>query len=289
MIPKHAYCIIAHEDKYILQTLISCIDDQRNDIFLLVDSKSPYELTQNLTCNNKLIIIPPNKRININWGGGSQIKAEILLFKEVINTGENYSFIHLISGSDLPIKNQDVIHKIFADVPIGTNFISFSSGINNINDLKFKTNYYHFFIEKYKCKNSIVRNVCKLFRSTAILFQKTIKFKRKNPPLHKGTNWVSISLNFCKYIVSRESEILKKYRYTPCADEIYKQTLIMQSEFKNTIVNDSLRLIDWTRGNPYIWRMSDFDTLNNSTKLFARKFSSRIDQDIINAIRIQIK
>ena len=39
-----------------------------------------------------------------------------------------------------------------------------------------------------------------------------------------------------------------------------------------------MRAIDWTRGSPYEWKVSDFDELINSNKLFARKFTdSNID------------
>lgn len=37
---KLAYLIIAHNEPLILKTLISLIDDVRNDIFILIDKKS---------------------------------------------------------------------------------------------------------------------------------------------------------------------------------------------------------------------------------------------------------
>ena len=40
MIDKHAYCILAHNNFHQLQTLINCIDDERNDIYLHIDKKA---------------------------------------------------------------------------------------------------------------------------------------------------------------------------------------------------------------------------------------------------------
>lgn len=37
---KHAFCIMTHGKWGQLQTLISCIDDERNDIYLHIDAKS---------------------------------------------------------------------------------------------------------------------------------------------------------------------------------------------------------------------------------------------------------
>lgn len=38
--PKHAYLILAHNDVPLLQTLVRCLDDSRNDIFIHWDAKS---------------------------------------------------------------------------------------------------------------------------------------------------------------------------------------------------------------------------------------------------------
>ena len=39
-------------------------------------------------------------------------------------------------------------------------------------------------------------------------------------------------------------------------------------------------IIDWTKGNPYIFRSADFEQLMSSDRMFARKFDEGIDFDI---------
>lgn len=34
---KHAYLIIAHNEPKVLETLLNCIDDRRNDVYLHID------------------------------------------------------------------------------------------------------------------------------------------------------------------------------------------------------------------------------------------------------------
>ena len=46
-----------------------------------------------------------------------------------------------------------------------------------------------------------------------------------------------------------------------------------------------MRKIDWIRGKPYIWRISDLDYLKSSSMLFARKFDYNIDKEIIFKIK----
>lgn len=45
-----------------------------------------------------------------------------------------------------------------------------------------------------------------------------------------------------------------------------------------------LRYIDWTRGNPYVWKIEDYNRLINSDYLFARKFDEKISKNIIDKI-----
>ena len=74
---------------------------------------------------------------------------------------------------------------------------------------------------------------------------------------------------------------MKRMKYTLCPDEIFVQTVAWNSPFKNHLFNlndenmGNMRLIDWKRGNPYVWDQDDLTELERSEKLFARKFSSR--------------
>ncbi len=46
-----------------------------------------------------------------------------------------------------------------------------------------------------------------------------------------------------------------------------------------------MRLIDWIRGAPYTFRMSDFDEIKKSDMLFCRKFDANVDDTIIHQIQ----
>lgn len=223
--------------------------------------------------------------IDIQWGNLSQVKAELLSFKTAIKNGE-YDYIHLISGQDLPLKTQDYIHGFFDSLKKGTNIIGFSKGDFNKKDLAEKTDYYHFFTSKYRYPLRYVRWLFSLYRNAIIRMQRIVRFKRKwQIKLYKGSNWVSITSDFARYLVDNEDYILKTFRYVPCADEIYKHTLIMSSPFSDTVDSVGMtRKIDWERGCPYTWHSCDFDELITSEALFARKFSSSTDRVIIDQI-----
>ena len=73
-----------------------------------------------------------------------------------------------------------------------------------------------------------------------------------------------------------------------CADELFFQSISQDSPFKDKIVPNSLRAIDWKRGRPYVYRKEDFSLLMESDKLFARKFSTNVDSEIIDMICAQV-
>jgi len=89
----------------------------------------------------------------------------------------------------------------------------------------------------------------------------------------------------------RDLSLLKRLRFTFCADEIYFQTILMNSPLKDKIVNNNLRFIDWTRRNgnfPANLDESDFHSLKNSDKIFARKFEFPISEKLKRLIKENI-
>lgn len=70
---KHAYLIIAHNNKRILEILLSMLDDIRNDIYLHVDARSNLLDDLNVSLKHSHLYVLRN-RIKVYWGTVSQIK-----------------------------------------------------------------------------------------------------------------------------------------------------------------------------------------------------------------------
>lgn len=282
---KHAYLIIAHKNDLLFKTLIKMLDDERNDIFVHMDVKN-----KNYRCEDISSLVVHSKvyhcnRIDVTWGGYSQIKTELLLLKEATKIGK-YKYYHLLSGQDLPIKTQDEIHKFF-DENSGKEFVAFSS-----EDFKYRyrINRYYFFQEMIGRKsNNVLLNK---LNGLSFKVQDKIKINRNfNLNSRAGSNWFSITDDLARYVIRSEKWIKKTFKYTLCCDEVFLQTLIINSDFKNKVYhsggencNSNMRLIDWNRGNPYVFRTSDFYEIVNSNNLFCRKFDEDIDNDIVKKI-----
>lgn len=292
---RHAYCIIAHNDYNCLKKLISLIDDVRNDIILVIDKKSELiNLPIPNTRYSKTFTPPYSQLIDIQWGGISLVKAELLAFETALKSG-NYKYFHLLSGVDLPLKSQDYIHDYFEKIVDGRNCISFDNDKNLDYVKQNQCGYLHLFTDRQRDHNILKRKFFSLIRITFLMMQKLMHYHRSwnGFTIAKGTEWVSINHDFVKFLVDNKKLILRKFNNVHCPDEIYKHTMFQSFGFACTVfisnddndeISNNLRRIDWGRGRPYVWQKSDYEELTSCKEIFARKFSSDVDKEIIDLI-----
>lgn len=276
--------IMCHNNFQLLQKLIVLLDNDQNDIYLHIDKKSRGFDYREINSWVKYANITFLKRINVNWGGYSQIKAELKLLKEA--TKKEHVYYHLLSGVDLPLKTQAQIQQFF-EKNAGKEFVAIDEVNTKDNDFFDRIGRYHFF-QDYIGRNKGYRSAfLEHLESISLNLQAIFHIKRNNKKyrhIYKGANWFSITHKFAKYLVANEKNIHRDFGFGLCADELFLQTIIMNSPFRNNIANDSLRYIDWIRGKPYIFKSEDYDILMLSNKLFARKFDYNKNSDIVDRI-----
>lgn len=293
---KHAYLIISHQDFDILECIVKLIDDKRNDIFIHIDKKvTDFDKDKfKLLANKSNIFFVKN--YDVKWGEYSLIQAEMSLFKESY-LNDDYRYFHLISGSDMILKNQNYIHDFFEKYD-GYEFIScatdeYTKNMSVIN----RFNRFHHIHKQEKMIKKFILKVLNILNFNRYRNDFKVSF---------GGNWVSITNEFVEYIIDNEKWIKKNFKYSHTCDEVYKQCLAINSKFrtklfenKENICNDlekdnfisfNLRYIDWSEGasHPKIFTLEDYDKLINSNCIFARKFNTEIDIDIIEKICIGI-
>lgn len=266
-INKMCYLIHCHTNYEQVNYLIRKLNNKYIDFVINVDKKS--DIYNNIIKLDNVFLV--EKRRNINWGTSSQIYAIIDSLKYVLDLKNKYSYIHLISGQDFPIKNNDYIINFFNNN--NKEYIAaeelprkcwYNGGFERL------IFYYPQFLIK---RNSfILRIYLKILR--------TLKLKRSIdnlPKLYGGSSWFSLTGECCKYIVDfieNNDWYLKIFNNTMCCDEIFFQTIIMNSPYGKNVVNDNLRFIKWNEGSvsPNLLSNEDLEILKNSEKIFARKF-----------------
>ena len=286
----HAIMIIAHNQFELLEKLILALDDERNDIFIHVDAKVKdveFEHFKSLTKYSTVTFT--DKRESIKWGSFDMVKAEFDLLEKVFESDEEYDYVHLISGVDLPIKSNDEIHSFF-DKNEGKEFIHFTSNKLNQTELD-RVRAYHFALGR---RNYFNRLITKLESKSARLFGIN---RIKNLDVQKGGQWFSITSDYAEYILSQKEFIYKQFNHTFIPDEFFVQTLLITSKFKDNlyqpVINNSslmnMHLADWDRGSPYIWKRDDFEELKASPCMFARKFDMNVDSEIVDLVLDYVK
>lgn len=281
---KHAYMIMCHNNFELLKKLLILLDDERNDIYIHVDKKAKDFDYKSIHFCVKKATLTQIKRINVNWGGYSQIKVELLLLEEAVK--KEHSYYHLLSGADLPLKTQNEIHDFF-EKNAGNEFVAIDRVSEFPGVFYDRIGQYHLLQDYIGRTQGYGSALLEYFERVALKIQSFLHIKRKNlkyKKIYKGSNWFSITHKLAIHLLSREAEIKENFGLGLCADELFLQTIIMNSSFKENLVNDCLRYTDWERGTPYIFMMEDFESLLSCNKLFARKFDYTFAPEIVNCI-----
>lgn len=284
---KHAYLVIAHHQFEILMAAMKILDDVNNDFYIHIDAKVenfPKEKIQNAVTKSRIYFVD---RLSVNWGGYSQIKCELRLLKAAVKN--QYDYYHLISGVDLPIKSKQEIFRFFEENS-GKEFVYFEKKRIQEKYLQRISRYYLF--QEYVRRNTL----CYYLQKAALILQKLFRINRikgQRQPFQFGSNWFSITHKFAQYVLSKEKWIHHTFRFSTCGDELFLQTILIQSPFVEHLPENvwgdyraCLRYVDWKRGNPYIFTRDDFEELTGADKqyLFARKFDLDVDREIVRDI-----
>ena len=286
---------MAHADMEQLQKLIYLLDDPRNDIFLHVDKKcTSFHPDRFHTEHAGLYVV---ERMRVYWGHLSQIKLEYHLF-EVSRKHGKYSYYHLLSGADLPIKSQDTIHD-FCSQHQGKDFIAFWLSESACADTYYKVSRYHLGMRYDKLFSQRTLSIisAKLRFIIGDVVTAILGKREMDCTYVKGANWLSITEETLDFILQAKSKVLKRYRYTRCPDEIFVQTLVYNDPYFRSKVYDiegehgDLRLLIWPPAtpSPQILRKENLPMLLESSAFFARKFSTAVDPEVSDELIRRLK
>ena len=285
---RHAWLIMTHGNFEILEKQIRFLDSENADFFVHVDAEGfSCDHYRNAAEKSAVSFLPRQK---VCWGDMTQIECELRLLEASISG--KYDYYHLLSGTDVPVKTREYIEQYFSDRR-GTNFIKFQSREINARNLARVRYYYPF--QVLNIRGRIGRT---LLRELGLLPQRILRIDRtKRFPdivFQKGTNWFDITGELASYVLSKRDLIREVFRSTCCADEMFLQTVVVNSPFADSLPgcafdNDfraCCRYIDWDRGSPYTFGNGDYEELIHTGPdyLFARKFDYSAAPDVVDRL-----
>jgi hypothetical protein len=270
-----SYLILAYNEPEQLERLVKRLQFKDTDIFIHIDKKSNIKSFEHLRDLPNVFLI--KNRTAVVWGNYSMIEATLISFDQILKTYSNYSHINLLSGQDYPLKSNAVIQKFLFE-NADKSFMRYQSILdewtNSISRLtKYNLGDYSFPF-KYKIQALINK----------YLPAKKIPLNLKPYGL---SQWITITPICAKYVIeflAKNASVKRFFKMTWTADELIFQTILLNSPFKNQIVNDHLRYIKFIKNasRPLTLTMLDSKTLKDSDKFFARKFSISEDQNILD-------
>ncbi len=291
-----AYIVSAYHRPEQLIRLILRLNTPTTSFFIHVDKKADEWIcslvVKSLSHLTNIHFLP---RHICNWGDFGHVRVTLKGITEIIRKNLPFDFVVLLTGQDYPIKRNDYIEK-FLQQHKGKSFIDHfplphdewepNGGLDRIEG-------WHFWIggRKYSFPQTHDPD----FRASMVgqanwnsLFPRR-KFPASYRPFGGSSYWCLSweSIEYIYYFTQEQSAFVKFFHYVDLPDEIFFQTILLNSPLRENLVNDDLRYIDWkdpNSGSPAVLDKSDFDRIVSSPKLFARKFDSHVDSDVLNMI-----
>ena len=290
---KQGILLTAFNQFALLKKLVDFFDDDFS-ILIFLDKKSNFSEDEIEILRKSRNVVFLTRSFNVNWGGPNQLKSRLLLAEEALKFPD-LEYFHFITGQDFPIKSCDNI-KSYIQANAGKEFIGNTElpkkeWIGNGGLDRVRYYYFHDYIN-YRTR------VGKRILKGSLFLQKLFRINRKIPEgfpkLYGGSPFWTLSYPCLKYIVDYTKEnpdFLKRFEFCFGATEIYFQTILMNSHFKENVINKNLRYIDYqTRNNysPAFLDETDYEKLLASDALFARKLRFPISEKLILIIEENI-
>ena len=297
------YLILAHKNPLQLSRMIERLDDGASKFFIHLDAKTPIEPFAACLEGAHIRFIEPRERCV--WGDFSIVQATIRLMEAA--SKEQGVFI-LMSGQDYPIQSQGYIND-FLERNKGFDFIEIEPLEEKWKPkmVKDKLEHYHILHSEERGHSNCYAPFehCSVFQKLRTLihllkgrlsrknFRLLCSLPKRVAPFERqyaGSQfWAFSERTFyavLHYIREHKAALEEYYKYTSSPDEIYFHSVLMDLVAKDSTIKlkDPITYVNYFRKNN-VFITEDFDKITSAKgKLFARKFDTDIDIEILNKL-----
>lgn len=276
-----AYLIIAHQQPEQLAQMLYCIQHPDNVYLVMLDSKGltgSEPALQAVVRRHPNVFIAPAR--DMRWASWSLMQARLDGIRELLARPEPWEVLINLSGQDFPLKSQEEIRAFFA-ANEGRNFLDIVEPEKVWNDPYAR-------IQRIRLEPPFMKsgwNVPKL------------RIDRWSRHLGQaryvgGRPYMVLTRSFCQHLIesSHLPRWVKTLRHGYRPVEVLPHSFIMNSPHADTVENRLLHEEDWSAGgsHPKVFTLADRERLERSDKLFARKFDSRQDNEILRVLEKRV-
>ncbi len=287
---KIGYAILAHDHPLNVARLAAHLLDAKGAVSIHFDSKrGPGPIDEfNRALGDRAGQIAWARRVSVGWGEWSMIEATVNAITALFETGQEFDYIHLMSGADYPIRPV-ADFEAFLERHKGTDFTE-SYGAHDKSWIR----------DGLTAERYIYRHYFN-YRRHPVLFGLNWKLQRalgmrRNLPAgltpHFGSQWCTLTAASWKAVVeaAKRPENIRAFRQSWIPDEMFIQTVLASTPVPNS--NRHLTLYQFTDyGVPVVFCNGHADHLARQPFFFARKISpyaSKLRDEIDRFVRTEV-
>ena len=262
---KQVILIHAHKDLDQLNALVGLLAHDDLIIVVNVDAKSALDVTR----------IDPRarqvrQRIAVHWGDWSQVRATLNSLAEIVEAVPVFDKVVFISAQDFPLLSNEALMTALAAArgsellecaPVGPDGWACQER-------------YQYFYWPRGGRAARLAGKALLRTMRALGLRRTMADDMRP---YGGSCWWALSRPCIEMILQRiqaQPSLETYFRTVACPDEMFFQTLVMDSPFGARVVSNNFRFIRWPDSgarNPKILDTGDFDDIARSGAHFCRK------------------
>lgn len=312
---KIAFLCLAHNNFEYLDKLADYYSSDGDQLFVHIDARVTSESP--LNSNNKVVLLPRNKRLASRWGTYQIVEASLALLNQAL-AADSFDYFILISGADVPLLSKAELkaklihgHSYFSQwqcisSPVATKAADISE-FSCSNHEQYKALFSEFFhrhhYQSWLTNPGEAYLTQQRWRIYAMLLAN--KFIARFPlkaksyftyPLYvKGSQWWGMTKALASYVSEQlaDPKINRQFKLMHAPDEKAIQTVAANSPFVEQIAFDyeqsslkqGLHFIDWGYQDEsktlQLFSMGDIDKAIAAQCSFARKISPAQQSDFI--------
>jgi hypothetical protein len=275
------FLIQAHKDLDQLNALVEQLRDDDFRVYVNLDRKCALDPAAVHPFARQV-----RHRVDVHWGTFSQVQAVLNSLEQIVAEVPAFDKVSFLSAQDFPLLSnarlkdalaQHAGHELLDTVAIGAEPGQWAA------DYRYR--YFH-----RADGTRLARLACRIanraLRATGI----TRRLPGGMRP-YGGSSWWALSQACVRDIlarVAREPGLVRFFRNCACPDEMFFQTLVMNSPFASRVLGQNFRYVQWPEQgarNPKILDEGDFERIAASRAYFCRKIDSQASAGLMPRLR----
>lgn len=268
-----AYIVSAYKLPAQLERLLRRLDGPGVSFAVHVDRKTPRAAWDEMVARCRDLDVAWLPRHRSQWGGFGHVRATLKGIDHLVGDEVPFDYAVLLTGQDYPLRPPTEIAGL-----LGT-----SGGRSYMRHVALPW-------EPWGSRGGLDR-IEDWHVITYRRLHLALPLRRRLPgglePYGGSAYWClsSTLVHFVHGFLSENPDYVRFFEHVFVPDEIFFQTIIMNSELRDTVENDDLRYLDWSREPaPAVLTLDDLPTLVAAPQLFARKFDETVDAEILDAL-----